>query len=188
MPFPPYVPDYKDPDDFFNEVTFTSRAEMERLLSFRGIKLHVDDADPNSEYYDDETDALVTPDNILNEIITRVTAWIMEYLAPRYKATDIHDKVRIREIATYKAVHDLSRRRGNEPLFEAEVVESIETLERYREGTLYLNAPSSNRAYVQSYVTDNRYFRNPTRVLRTASTETVSGQHLFWDNFPFFWL
>lgn len=188
MPFPLYVPDFMTDGVTPEAIEFTSRSEIERLFSFKGVTLHLDDTDSDDDNYLDGTDVDVTPANVISEIITRVTARIMEYLAPRYAPEDIYQKTRIREIATYMAARELSRRRGNEAVFDAEVAESIETLERYREGTLYLNAPSSPRVYTQSYVTDNRYFRNPTRVLRAASTSTVSGQHVFWDNFPFFWL
>lgn len=187
MAFPPYTPDFQEDITFISK-QLTTRGEMERLYSYKGVSLHLDDADDNDENYLDGTDTDVTPSNIINEVIDRATAEVMEYLAPRYNIDDIRRKTRIRELATIMACHRLSMRRGNEPIFDSDYAEAIETLERYREGTLYLNAPSSPRAYVQSYVTDMRYIRNPTRVLSAASTKVVSGQHAFWESFPFFWL
>jgi len=186
MPFPLYIPAYENESDV--KITFTSRSEIERVLSFKGTYLHLDDTDSDDENYLDGTDDFVTPSNVIEEIIDRVTARIMEYLAPRYEAINLFQMPTIREIATYMACHELTKRRGNEPLYDAEVAGYEERLERYREGTLYLNAPSSRRAYVQSYAVDNRYYRSPVRVIRPASTHVVSGQQVFWDNFPFFWL
>jgi hypothetical protein len=188
MPFPPYVSDYNTPGPSPTKIVFTSRSEMERLLSFKGVHLHLDDANTDDENYLDGTNEYVTPTNVMVEIIDRVTARIMEYLAPRYDANNLYEIPTIREIATYMACHELSRRRGNEPLYDAEVAGYEERLERYREGTLFLNAPSSRRAYVQSFTVDNRYYRHPIRVIRPASTHTVAGQQVFWDYFPFFWL
>lgn len=186
MPFPPYDPGYTLPDTTI--ISFTSKPEMERLLSFKGVFLHLDDLDISDPNYVAGTDIEASDENMILEIIQRVTSKIMEYLAPRFEASALEQNTRIREIATYWACHDLSRRRGNEPLYEDEVAQGLETLERYREGSLYLDAISSGpRTYVQSYITDSRYFRNPTRVLPHASTKTVTGQRLTWQ-YPFFWL
>lgn len=179
MPFPPYT---------VTATLYTSQAEIQRLLSYKGVSLHIDDADDLDDNYLGGTDSLVTPSNVLNEIIERATARVNEYLLPRYSADTLATLSRVREIATFIATHLLTRRRGNEPLYDDEVAESVETLERYREGTLYLDAPLQGpRAVVQSYVTDNRYFRNPVRVLTHSSNDTVANQNLAWD-YPFFWL
>lgn len=186
MAFPPYVPDHTITGGA--AAAFTSLGEIERLLSYKGWKLHVDDLVIADENYLPGTCSDATDSNFLSEVIQRVTSRIMEYLAPRFTPQALYQLPRIREIATYWACHDISRRRGNEPLYETEYADGIETLERYREGTLFLNAISSGpRAYVQSYVTDSRFYRNPTRVLSYASTSTVSGQFLS-PNYPFFWL
>lgn len=186
MAFPPYIPDHTITGGV--AARFTSLAEIQRLLSYKGVKLHLDDLVIADENYIPGTCSDATDSNYLSEVIQRVTSRIMEYLAPRFTPESLYQLPRIREIATYWACHDISRRRGNEPLYENEYADGIETLERYREGTLYLDAVSSGpRAYVQSYVTDSRFYRNPTRVLSYASTSTVSGQFLS-PNYPFFWL
>jgi len=187
MAFPPYVPDHTFTGGGA-AVQFTSEAEMQRLLSFKGTSLHLDDLDATDDNYLPGTDADATDNNFITEVIQRVTSKIMEYLAPRYSAEVIYQIPRIREIATYWACHDLSRRRGNEALYEPEYAEALDTLERYREGSLFLDAPSNGpRAYTQSYVIDSRFYRNPTRVITAASTAIVSNQHKLWD-YPFFWL
>lgn len=182
MAFPPYTVQYAA------LYPFTSEAEIQRLLSFKGQIHHLDDLDIQDDNYEPGTSADATDTNFLSELIERVTGKMMEYLAPRFEASALYRLPRIREIATYWACHDLSRRRGNEPIFENEYAEGIDTLERYREGSLYLNAVSSGpRVHVQAYVTDSRFTRNPTRVIRGASTSTVSNQKLAWE-YPFFWL
>lgn len=184
MAFPPYVSDHIDG----TEVLTTSEAEIERVLSYKGVKLHLDDLDEDDENYLIGTSSEATKDNYIEETIQRVSSKVLGYLVPRFDALKCSENPRVREISTYWAAHDISRRRGNEPLYEVEVAEGIESLERYREGSLYLNVPSSGpRAIVQSYVTDSRFYQNPTRVLRQASTSIVSGQKMSWD-YPFFWL
>lgn len=186
MAFPPYTPDYVDDSNV--EILLTSEAEIERVLGYKGVKLHLDDLDDLDDNYLDGTDVDATKENYTNEVIQRVSSEVLGYLVPRFDAELCSQNPLIRKIATYWAAHDISRRRGNEPLYETEVAEGIEKLERYREGSLYLNVPSRGpRAIVQSYVTDSRYYQNPTRVLRMASTSIVSRQKLAWD-YPFFWL
>ena len=186
MPFPPYIPDFVD--GLSNAILLTTLAEMQRLLGAKGTRLHLRDLDSLDDEYDDSTDALATDTNTVSEIIQRVSSKVLQYLEPRFDAELCSQNPTIREIATYWACHDISRRRGNEPLYEAEVAENIERLERFRDGSLYLGVSSSRpRVYSQSFVTDNRYYRNPVRVLRTSSTATVSGQKMAYE-YPFFWL
>lgn len=181
MAFPPYTSDHTG-------VSLTSRAEIERMFSYKGVSLHLDDLDSDDDNYDPNTHADATVDNFISEVVQRATSRVMEYLHPRYEADDVETVPSVREITTILACHDLTRRRGNEPVYEHDVADGYDRLEQYRDGTLYLNAiPRGPRALVQSYVTDSRYYRNPTRVLRLASTSIVPGQNLAWD-YPFFWL
>lgn len=186
MAFPPYTPDHLNSS--LVAVEFTSKAEIERVFSYKGVLLHLDDLDITDDNYIQGTDPDATKENFLTEVIQRVTSKVMEYLAHRFSPEVLEQQPRIREIATYWACHDISRRRGNEPIFENEYIEAIDTLERYQEGSLYLNAPSSGpRASVQAYVTDSRFYRDPVRVLSTSSSHKVDNQYLA-ITFPFFWL
>jgi hypothetical protein len=186
MAFPPYTADHLDSSS--QPVTFTSQGEIEREFSTRGLKLHTDDMNSEDDNYDLDTDPDVTVANAIEETIQQVTSGIMEHLAPRYLAKDIDKIPRIREIATYWACHKLSKRRGNQGIFEDEYINSIDILEQYKLGLLYLDAPSNGpRAILQSFITDNRYHRNPTRVLPYASTNVKPGQHRIWA-YPFAWL
>ena len=186
MPFPPYVPDHVDTND--EAVELTSLSEMQRLLGAKGIRLHIDDTDSSDENYDPSTDGFVTTTNTINEIVQRVSSRVLGYLYPRFDPVSCSQNPTVREIATYWACHMLSRRRGNEPLYEAEVVENEDLLERYRCGELYLNVQSRGpRANIQSYVVDNRFYQTPIRVLPQSSTQLVTNQRQLYL-VPFFWL
>lgn len=188
MAFPPYTPDYVTDDISPVAITLTSEAEIQRVLGYKGFKLHLDDLDPLDDNYLDGTDSEADDVNYIEEVIQQASSEVLGYLVPRFDAERCSTNPIVRKIATYWAAHYISRRRGNEPLYETEVAEGIEKLERYREGSLYLNVPSSGpRAIVQSYVIDSRYTLNPTRVIRIASTSTVTKQKLAWE-YPFFWL
>lgn len=185
MPFPPYIPDFVNSSDV--AILLTSKTEIERLLGAKGVDLHTDDLDDTDDnYFEGEDDT--TDNNFMNEVIQRVSSKVLQYLMPRFDAERCSENPTVREIATYWAAHDISRRRGNEPLYEADVAEGIERLERFRDGSLHLAIPSSRpRVYSQAYVTDNRYYINPVRVISRASTGTVANQKLMYQ-WPFFWL
>lgn len=187
MAFPPYTPDFLDSQVSPEAVLLTSKTEIERLLGAKGVDLHTNDLDEDDpNYYEGEEDT--TEDNFMEEVIQRVSSKVLQYLMPRFDAVLSSQNPTVREIATYWAAHDISRRRGNEPLYEAEVAENIERLERFRDGSLHLAIPSSRpRVYTQAFVTDNRYYINPVRVIGSASTATVSNQRLMYQ-YPFFWL
>jgi hypothetical protein len=179
--FPPYASDTED-------YLFTSEEEIQRLLSSWGEILHLDDVKSDDEHFDTNNLPNVSMDFTLCEIIQRATSHIMSFLAPRYSPENIYRIPRIREIATYYACYKLTRRRGNQPLYEEEYIEAMDELELYRSGERYLNAPSNGpRAYIQSYVIDNRFTRNPSRVIAASSSSVIPGQHLSYP-YLFFWL
>lgn len=174
MAFPEYVP-----DTTVDEVTYTltSIAEIERMYSRSGVQLHTDDLDPEDANHDADNNADATKDNFLEEVIQRATSEIMSFLAPRYTTDAVYQIPRMREIATYWACYKISKRRGNEPIYEEEYIEAMDELADYRSGVRYLDAPSNGpRAYLQSQIVDLRFSRHPIRTLPEASTSTISGQ------------
>lgn len=181
MPFPQYTSD----TDVY---VMTSIAEMQQELSFVGWKLHLDDLDPTDPNYLSGADALVTSSNMVTTYIQRATSQVMENLGARYKIADIYLIPRIREIATYIALYKLTARRGNQPLFENQYLNALDTLEDYKRGDLYLKAPSNgNRAYCQSSIIDLRFNLSPNRIIPTRSTQVQSGQNTI-VYLPFWWL
>src|SRR5690606_14807023 len=119
MAFPPYVPDHTFPNTS-NAILLTSKEEIARLMSTQSIRQHVDDLDEDHENHDNDNALDVTDDYFLAEVIQRASSRVMERLAPRFKAENIYQTPRIREIATYFAAHDITRRRGNDPIYEHE--------------------------------------------------------------------
>lgn len=185
MAFPPYISDTTDEND--TVYTMTSRGEVERQLSYYGVALHLDDLDPNDDNYNEDNDADANMDNFLEEQIQMATSEIMSVLGPRYLVEDIYKNPQLRRIATFKVAHAITRRRGNEPVFEEEVIIGEEKLLGFQAGTLYLDAPSNGqRAIIQSGVVDMRYTRQPWRIIQSASSSTVSGQNI--GRQAFFWL
>lgn len=187
MPFPEYRSDTVVPPDL-DPIYLTSREEINRLLSVAGVDLHIDDLNILSINYDENNGVEVTDSNFLSETIQRVSSEIMSYLRPRYTISDVYNLPRIREIATYWAAYKITGRRGNEPLYKSEYIEGIDTLEKYRTGELYLDAPSYGpRAYMVSYAVDNRYNTQPVRAINQASSNLYPGQkqYYYWG---FQWL
>jgi hypothetical protein len=177
MAFPEYISDTVD--NLNVSLYLTTIEEIYRLYSLTGETLHTDDLNPTDPNYNSDNPAGVSRANFLTELCQRATSHVMSYLAPRYTIQAIYRNPRLREIATYWACYKLSRRRGNEPVYEQEYIENEEDLTRYRLGELYLDAPSNGqRAYVQSYVTDMRFSNHACRVLPTSSTSIIAGQQV----------
>lgn len=153
-----------------NEKYVTSLAEIHRLLSAKGQLKHLDDLDRFSVNYDFDNVSSANMCNALTEIYQRSTSRVMERLAPKYSINDVYRQPRIREIGTYIGTYLITKRRGNEPLYEAEVLEGEDVLDAYREGTLYLDAPViGTRVSVLSSIVDLRYHNQPVRTLPRAS-------------------
>jgi len=188
MAFPEYASDTNSLVTPYDPLLMTTPQEIHRLFSTTGEKLHTDDLNSDDDNYNRSNDSTVNRDNFLSELAQRATSHIMTFLAPRYKIDDIYQIPRLREIATYWAVYKLTRRRGNEPVYEEEYIEAMDELEMFRSGERYLDAPSGGqRAYMQSSIVDLRYNRSPIRVIPDGSTKVVSGQHTYnW--FGFSWL
>lgn len=186
MAFPPYLPG-NTADENGTEYVMTSRSEVERVLSQRGMQLHLDDIDPDDDNFDDNNDPDTDIDNYLEEQIVLVTAEIMAILGPRYLIEDVYQNIILRNIATYRVAHNITRRRGNEPVFESEVIEGEDKLTAMQLGQMYLDAPSNGqRAIMQSGIVDLRFHQQPYRVIQRASTSVVSGQNHIWRAFS--WL
>lgn len=184
MAFPQYDTDTES-------YVMTSLPELQQLLSTRGERLASDDLDILSERHDPLNDADAERMNMLAEYMQRVTSQIMEYLSPKYAIEDVYKLPRLREIATYWFAYKLTGRRGNEPLYTAQYIEGLETLERYREGSLALQAPTYGpRAYMQSGIVDLRCSYQPWRILPFACSNIIPNQsaYSYYCWYGFNWL
>jgi hypothetical protein len=180
MAFPDYVSDT-------NSVYSTSLAEIHRLLSEQGATRHLDDLDEYHPNYDPDTHPEATSDNALIEIKQRATSRVLEYLYPKWTIESIINVPRIRELTTYIACYLITKRRGNQPLYENEYIEALDILLQYRDGLLSLPAPVSKpRAYMISSVVDLRFTQQPVRQISAASTAVVTYENLFRPSF--FWI
>lgn len=149
----------------------TSLCEIHRLLSARGEIRHLSDLDMFNTNYQTENIFNNNKQSALTEIYQRTTSRIMERLAPRFAIENIYRLPRIREIGTYTACFLITNRRGNEPLYEAEYLEGMDTLDDYKLGTLYLDAPVvGQRVAMLSHVIDLRYYTQPSRIIQRASS------------------
>jgi hypothetical protein len=189
MPFPQYVPDTTDGSTVYIS---TSLAEIQEIFSTKAIDWRLEDLNVGDPNYNANNDPLATRANALATIIQYSSSEVQEVLAPRYLAKDIYLIPRIREITSYFACYRISKRMGNPALFYEDYANGLEKLERYREGSLYLNAPSNGtRAYMQAVVVDNRTtVQNPIRVIPSASTAILSGQNqaIIIPYSPFWWV
>lgn len=185
MAFPQYV---SDTNPTGTVLYLTSLAEIQQEFSTKGIRLHIDDMVLTDTNYDSHNDSDVVSANYITTLLQRATSHVMSYLAPRYAIADIYQIPRLREIATYWACYKLSKRRGNDALYQEDYAEGQDDLEDYRDGTKYLAAPSNGRrAYMQSGIVDLRFTQRPYRTIPLASSSVQSGQGTTLYT-PFWWL
>lgn len=165
----------------------TSLCEIYRLLSARGATRHLADLDSFDSDYQMENFGGSTKVDALNEIYQRTTSRVMERLAPRYTVNNIYKLPRIREIGTYTACYLITKRRGNEPLYEAEMLEGMDVLDDYRDGLLYLDAPiTGTRVAMLTPVIDLRHHGQPSRIIKSASFFSGNTTNRYIGSFP--WL
>lgn len=155
---------------------FTSIEEIRRIFSIEGVDLHLDDLDDQEETY-------------ITELCSQATSRILTYLGGRYDFNDLSSHPRIREIATYIACWKISHRRGNPSLYIAQYEEALLELERFRDGTLFLDLPTTYgaRAVMQTPVIDNRFVYTGNRINPRSSSDVKSGQSQLYL-FPFEWM
>jgi hypothetical protein len=170
-----------------DELYVTSLCEIHRLLSARGEVRHLADLDVFDTEYQVENMLSNNKHNALKEIYQRTTSRVMERLAPRFTVQNVYKLPRIREIGTYTACYLITHRRGNEPLYEAEMLEGMDTLDDYKNGILYLDAPvTGTRVAMLSHVIDLRHHNQPSRIIRSASLFSGNIANPYINFFP--WL
>lgn len=155
---------------------YTSREEIQRLLSDDGEELHSDDFYDNSE--------------LMQEIIERATGRVRQYMRKSYDDSDLANSPRIREITTIIACYLLSIRRGNPSLYQEQYVEAMADMQAIVDNILYLDElPRSSNApaFMQNVSSDNRTPFTPMRVDMITSTRTT-GKEWVGRFAPFSWL
>ena len=158
--------------------TYTSEAEIDRLLSTAGSDGWLDDLTPSNRasYY--------------NEIIQDATGTINQYLEKMYNPVDMQSSPWVRRRATYLATYHLTKRRGDPGLYGDDYGRIIEELMEASEGIIQIPGlaySSGMLAVMQNPLVDQRFNRSKSRVAASISTDTSGREPLtYW--LPFEWL
>lgn len=158
--------------------SFTSREEIERLLSLTG----------NQQWLDDLGDIDVT--DFYSEIVADATLTCLQYLGRVYDANDLASSYWVRRRATYIAAYHLTKRRGDPGLYGEDYQRSVEELQDVWEGLIQIpEIPFSSgmAAVMQNITVDQRYVSQKGRVVQHLSTD-VSGRENLLYIYPYSWL
>lgn len=151
---------------------YTSKAEIESLLSFSGVDVRLDDLG--------EADMIQT----ILEIAEEATDVVNEHCLGRYKSTDMVDSRWVHSAATWIACYLLSQRRGNPALFSdryQQIITRLEDVQRRRKHIPRLGTREDLTPAVSNVRVDDRFIKAKVRVERSISTGgTYSNQH--WEH------
>ena len=154
---------------------YTSKAEMESLISFAGVDLRLDDLG--------EADMT----QVILEIVEEATDVVNEHCLGRYEATDLVDSRWVHSVATWIGCYLLSQRRGNPALFSEryeQVITRLEDVQHRRKNIPRVPERANMIPAVSNVRVDDRYMKNKVRVERSISTGgTYTGQHSERDYF-----
>lgn len=158
---------------------YTSRREVENVISQVGVNLRLDDLDTS-----DSEDAL-------EEYYIDATLDIDTHAQHYYESSDLATSSWVRRRATYLACYYLSQRRGNPALFQLRYNQIMEQLERVQLGEMLipgLPTRADMTPAMSNMVVDERFILSKLRVHPSISTGgTGSRQHLSYI-IPFEWL
>lgn len=144
---------------------FTSLEEIQRVFSVEGVGNHVED-------FEDEQFALV-----INELITRATETVLQFLRGRYVVSSMADSYWVRMKATWIACYYLSVRQGNPSLYGDQYQEALLDLALARDGVINPGLNTPMRVISQTPMIDSRYF-HAQRIDPSRSTKVYSNQRL----------
>lgn len=136
----------------------TSREEIERVFSVRGVDEHLSDAED--------------PEEVIDEIIATASEQCLLRLRSRFDEATCASNAWVRSKATYMACYLLSVRSGNPSLYATFYEEALLELEQVRLGQLSPGMASKAGAVVQTPIINERRLsrqridtRNSNRVL-----------------------
>lgn len=160
--------------------TYTSRSEMNELLSSVGVDFRLDDlSDPSSE------------DAVVLNIVSEATDMVNFYCGRIYDEVDLNDSMLARRWATWIGVYLLSQRRGNPSLFEDRYQEVLAMMEKVTEGTFIIPRLPTKADFtpaMSNLHVDDRFRVHKLRVHPTISTGGTSSRQDLSPRFPFEWL
>lgn len=155
--------------------TFTSEAEILRMVGDDGYEALLEDLDDNDK------------DSFLNDIIDYATAEITTRTQERYLDDSVANDKLVRMNATIIACHFMSERRGNGALWESKIERIYEWLDKIRTGELHLpnqEVLAPDIPIVRNHVIN---FNSRHRVLvdKEISTGSHSNEHTMPDDLIF---
>ena len=161
------------------QYVYTSRDEMEGVLSQTGINLRIDDID------------VMDSEGVLDSFFYDATLVIDTYTQHLYYSQDLYSSYWVRIRASWLACYYLSQRRGNPALFQVRYNQILEELERIMDGELLI--PGLPTAYditpaMSNVVVDERFAIDKIRVHPSISTGGTSSRQSLSPRFPFDWL
>ena len=147
---------------------YTTRAYIESTLGQLGVLLRLDDDD-------DGTDS--TPeDSYLDDIIADVTDVANEMLGRHYDDVSLESSLWVRRRCTEIAIHYLSRRRANAPIFVDEYNRAIDDFRRVQNGLLYIPRLTPKHDFLPSLSNQRVDYRYQEKKLRTISCISTGKQ------------
>lgn len=136
----------------------TTRAEIERVFSVRGVEEHLSDAD--------------NEDLVINDIIITASEQALLRLRSRFSEAECAANAWVRSKVTYMACYLLSVRSGNPSLYSTFYEEALIELELVRIGQLSPGLAGKDLAVLQTPLINERKLsrqridrRNSTRIL-----------------------
>ena len=143
---------------------YTTRAEIESILSGLGVDLMVDD--------DESGDIDASEEEDVTEAIWEATDIINERASHFYDAEALETSSWVRRRASYLAAHILGRRRGNPSVYCEEVEEIRAELKRLGRGDLWIpriQTRHEHRPTMSNLVVDRNYTKSKIRVDKQTS-------------------
>ncbi len=156
--------------------TFTTKAEILRLVSDSGAYDWLDDLQNDAAYW--------------TEVIEFVTLDIRAYTDRLYTAATLSTNAWIRRIATIMAAYQMSLRRGDPGIYGSLAMEYQARLMEISEGNGVVPGASQSAAVVavmQNTVIDNRFNIYRNRVRAEQSSDHLGSQQLAYT-WPFDWM
>ena len=148
--------------------TYTSQAEIERLLSTAGALARVDDdLDGSAE------------SGVWEDVVDEATDEINFHCEHLYEPSDMANNLWVRRRATLIGAYLLSQRRGDSGLYHERYQKLIEVLELVRDGKRQIPRLPTKDDYtpaMSNLRVDHRFGSRKIRVQRTTSTGGTSGR------------
>ena len=143
---------------------FTSRTEVESVLSTVGLDLRVDD----------DLDGVVSTaeEDYLVDAMAEATDEVAGYLLHRYEHSELENSRWVRRVTSYFAASAICRRHGNPDMFVTELERYQKKMEDVIAGKFFI--PNANSRVMigpkmSNIVVDNNYANNKVRVDKQSS-------------------